>query len=226
MEPLTAPQQTFEVIVCNPPFVAIPSRIDATFHDRTPLYGVGGGLDGMMCLRRILGSLYRFLSHKNTKAIALMVTEVPNVEETPTMLSSFLSELDRKEARIRVAYVEDDVETMEAYVHERNIETGIDADGDADADEYEREWLPSITASGIQNRALVLISFARSVTCKTYQESSALFNFQSSLEDGSKKFCSDEGDSNMRQADPVDREDLFLHKVGMDFARKALLFSE
>ncbi len=202
----------FDLILCNPPFVAIPSQPDAILHEKTPLYGVGGGLDGMVCLQRILQSLYQFLSSQNTEAMAIMVTEVPNVEDSPTMLSSFIPESTRKEARIRIAYVGDDVETMEDYAREREVEAGIDDD--------HKEWLSSVLKAGIYNRALVLISFARSLQGEKSEENFCLFNFKGLQ---LKNDCTPLGNDSDNEVDPVDEEDLFLHPRGMAFAREALL---
>ena len=215
-ESMTSEQRPFDLIVCNPPFVAIPTTTDASLHEKTPLYGVGGGLDGMVCLRTILKRLYHFLSVQNPEAIALMVTELPNVEESPKMLSSFLPETDRKEAQVCIAYVEDDVETMEVYAREREVETGDCAAGG------HGEWLSQAIASGIHNRALVLISFARSVPDEKDHDRFRLFSFPGLVLDTTKT-----SNDIVEQVaiDPVDEEDMFLHQAGMDFTRKNLLFS-
>ncbi len=215
-ESLTSQQLPFDLIVCNPPFVAIPPTTDASLQEKTPLYGVGGGLDGMDCLRLILKRLYNFLSAKNPGAIALMVTEVPNVEESPKMLSSFLPEHDRKEAQVHIAYVEDDVETVAEYTREREVESG----DSCTADDH-RQWLSDATAYGIYNRALVLISFTRSISGKKDQEGFRLFGFPSLIDTPPSNDIMEEN-----FIDPVDEEDMFLHQAGIDFARKKLLFPD
>eukprot|EP00536_Pseudo-nitzschia_multiseries_P002161 jgi/Psemu1/4997/gm1.4997_g len=216
---------TFDFVLCNPPFVAIPSPTASDIHLKTPLYGVGGGLDGMICLRRILHKLYRHLSERNCQAMAIMVTEVPNVEESPAMVASFLPESDQARARIRIAYIQDDVETVEVYAKEREVEAGIDTDAHTAANH--EGWLSSMKASGIYNRALVLISFARTPDSETDPEKLGLFKYESPEECTSYKitsnyFCSSNSDS--IGVDPVDEQDMFLHHTGMEFARKALLF--
>mmetsp|Transcript_15782 Transcript_15782/g.43659 ORF Transcript_15782/g.43659 Transcript_15782/m.43659 type:complete len:660 (-) Transcript_15782:1566-3545(-) len=217
---------TFDFILCNPPFVAIPSPTDSASHLKTPLYGIGGGLDGMVCLRRILHKLYRHLCATNCQAMALMVTEVPNVEESPAMIASFLPKSDEATARIRIVYIQDDVETVEVYAKERELEAGIDTDVHTDTDH--RSWLSSMIASGIYNRALVLISLGRTLDSEIDSERLGLFKYESSEEYQKEELtrnssCSSNSDS--IEVDPVDEQDMFLHHTGMDFARKALLFS-
>jgi methylase of polypeptide subunit release factors len=235
---LSSPSTTFDWILCNPPFVAAPSPLGGVTQIEPSLYAVGGGVDGMDCLRRILRDVFRFLSSSSSAAceaqhrsMMLMVTEIPNIEEGCVLLLSMLDESERKSARIRVAYVEDDVETVEDYSFERKAEV-VDAPS-----EMKNDWCSPMLQAGIHNRALVLISIARRpihnnrhTMCSIIDDTECnlrLYKYSPSVqlqEGGEDDLTTTTGRAAASEfVDSIDEEDAFLTPQGMAFARSALL---
>jgi len=154
------------------------------------LYSAGGGKDGMTLLRRILKQCSTILNDGPSKSL-LMVTELPNIEDSCGLLQSFLP----KAAKIRVAYIESDVELSEDYSREREVEAGYNVAG--------RDWN---TSGAIRNRALALISIWRSET-----PDHGLFCFKKETVDDAAP------------TSDADEEDQFLTTEGIEFAREHLL---
>ena len=192
----------FDHIISNPPFVAVPAFSAPQL--QPALYAIGGGTDGMHLLRRLLANCFDFL---NSTATLIMVTEVPNVEHSCDMLRYFLPEELRDDVIIRVAYVEDDVETLGSYSRVREEEAGL---------EYARDWATPMQKDDIFNRALVLISMHRkSPENTTSSGDHGLFCFASA-----SNVTSTIPDF---QEDAADEEDAFLTPKGVAFARNSLL---
>jgi len=183
-----------DMILSNPPFVAVPfannPRLDAA------LYAAGGGYDGMHLVREIVNKSFMCLSDGNGCPQLLMVTELPNVETSCNLLESFLD--DTKCVQIHVAYIKDDVEQMEDYASEREEEAGRQVIG--------RNWNP--TTGLVKNRALVLISISRDV--KRNKTKHGLFCFNEKA-DNSSSSCD------------ADEEDQFLTTNGVAYARRHLI---
>ena len=195
----------FDHIISNPPFVAVPAF--STPQLQPALYSIGGGTDGMHLLRRLLASCFDFLNSTATSTLN-MVTEVPNIEYSCEMLRNFLPKEHRDAVVIRVAYVEEDVETVDSYSKVREAEGGLG---------YARDWATPMQRDGIFNRALVLISMHRKSPENTATSSvdSGLFCFVSANnEEGA--FLDDPEDA-------ADAEDAFLTREGIAFARNSLL---
>ncbi|KAL3771209.1 hypothetical protein ACHAWU_010296 [Discostella pseudostelligera] len=181
----------FDYILCNPPFVAVP--IAKNVAGMAPaLYAVGGGRDGMNVLRCILEQCFDVLADGINRQL-LMVTELPNIETSCALLSSMLPST----ARVRVAYIEDDVETTDDYAKEREVEAGFDI--------ATRDWNPS--SNQIVNRALALITISRAIT-----SGMNLFCFRTELES-----------EIVPASATTDEEDQFLTHDGIHFVRKHLL---
>lgn len=193
----------FDHIISNPPFVAVPAF--STPQLQPALYAIGGGTDGMHLLRRLLASCFDFL---NSTATLKMVTEVPNVEHTCDMLRYFLPKEHRDAVIIRVAYVEDDVETIDSYSKVREEEAGL---------EYARDWATPMQKDDIFNRALVLISMHRQCPKNTAASSddNGLFCFASTSNETGAILVDD-------QKEAADEEDAFLTREGIAFARNSL----
>ena len=252
-------RRRFGRILSNPPFVAVPSYPD---HPglQPALYAVGGGIDGMDVLRRIMGECLDFLAdsgggdegdpdpdpdpdhghdadYGGASAQLLMVTEVPNVRESCALLRSMLpGGGERDGARIRIAYVEADVETAGEYARVREGErdgTGgggggeVEEDGDDDDDDDPRcpillpphptpaagrDWARPMEGAGIRDRALVLISVARGAGGRDEDGIHSLGQEESGSGSGS-------GGETLADAE----EDRFLTLEGVRFTRKALL---
>ena len=175
----------FDFILSNPPFVAVPLA------NRVPtmspaLYSAGGGFDGMGLLRRMLKDCLQLLSPASATGKILMVTELPNIQESCTLIQNLLrgdgersSETSvagsssnaaiyssssregsptltpkRDQPEVRIAYVEEDVETIQDYVTEREQEAGCYIQG--------RDWSSNpnnyCDMHTIYNRALALVS--------------------------------------------------------------------
>jgi hypothetical protein len=195
------PNEKFDWVLCNPPFVAAPPASDYAQHVEcgggpcgTPvenhapaLYAVGGGIDGMDLLRRIMKELPRHLksasapnsSHEHCPpSQLLMVTEVPNVDQSCHMLrgmlntattSSSSSPSSLPRVQICVAYVEEDVETVDEYSKERQEEDGTCTASAPTLTTSSKtftttpfygyhDWSVPMHLDGIYNRALVLIA--------------------------------------------------------------------
>jgi len=198
----------FDHIVSNPPFVAVPFARHGSLCPA--LYSAGGDFDGMGLLRKILLDLFRVLRMNATLACPtstssnnptlFMVTEIPNVEDGCLLLEHFLQ--TEIHTSIKVAYIEDDVETMEEYAREREEEAGCQVFG--------RDWIPS---EKIRNRALVLITI-----CQYYEKSDNVFSTGKELHCLKSEACVD-----LTESYNADEEDLFLTRRGIDFARHYLL---
>ena len=189
----------FGCILCNPPFVAVPF---AKVLEMAPaLYSAGGGYDGMQLLRKILKNCFNVLNKDGTDRSILMVTELPNVEDSYQLLGNLLDS-DFGNRDIRVAYIEDDVEAAEDYARERENEAGTPIEI--------RDWNPSPCLM-IRNRALVLIKISRANKKIGNSNQGSLFCFK--------------GKENKQalSSSAADEEDLFLTAEGIQFARKNLL---
>lgn len=186
----------FHYIFTNPPFVAVPfTKCIGTMSPA--FYSAGGGMDGMKILHKILEKCFEFLEQDNYQNSSLyMVTELPNVEECPNLLLSMLPA--NITSHVRVAYIKDDVELVEEYVEEREIEAGLHIEN--------RDWKPSLE---IRNRALVLVSISQNKGDSLKE----LHCYQSSVEEKNGSF---------EYAD-ADEEDGFLTRDGILFSRKKLL---
>ena len=90
---------------------------------------------------------------------------------------------------------------------------GIDSAGNK-IDPSSRNWAEPMLSAGIRNRALVLISFSRSVESDGKLR---LQKYQSTFKDPALQRCSDDTDA-------ADEEDALLRHPGILFAREALLF--
>ena len=197
----------FDHLISNPPFVAVPAI--STPQLQPALYAIGGGTDGMHLLRRLLASCFDFLPSTNAFTLK-MVTEVPNVEHSCDMLRYFLPKEHRNAVIIRVAYVEDDVETVDSYSKVREEEAGL---------EYARDWATPMQKDDIYNRALVLISMHRKSpenTCTASSDDSELFCFASTGNMTGANLVDDKEDA-------ADEEDAFLTPKGIAFTRNSLL---
>ena len=182
-----------DLILSNPPFVAVPFatniRLDSAF------YAAGGGYDGMHLAREIVNKSFNYLCDGNGSPQLLMVTELPNVQSSCNLIETFFD--DPRGFQINVAYIEDDVEQMEDYAKEREEESGQQVLG--------RNWNP--TTGWVKDRALVLISISKDATCKSTKH--GLFCFSEQV-DNSSLSCD------------ADEEDQFLTKRGIMFARRHL----
>jgi len=217
----------FHYILCNPPFVAVPKtrRNDATTLSPA-LYSAGGGADGMNLLRRILSDCFKFLiiddddpyskSSMSCTMIPslLMVTELPNVEESCELIQSFLDTSMKEKSCIRITYVEDDVESVHEYSKEREIEAGIYVNT--------RDWTREPESDGIRNRALVLLSISYYNSNGIGQESSKQIIPFRGLSISSSS-CDDFDDCDSLNLNEADAEDAFLTQEGINFHRNFLL---
>ena len=88
---------------------------------------------------------------QSSSSSLIMVTELPNVEDSCELLKSMLDTSITDKYRIRVAYIEDDVESVDEYAREREIESSL----------YDntRDW--STSSGGMYNQALVVVSIFR-----------------------------------------------------------------
>ena len=186
----------FNHIISNPPFVAIPKVIGPDSLS-TALYSAGGGKDGLGLLRKILIECFQVLKQHPAASI-LIVTELPNIEDSCELVKSFLDKDHRDNKRIRIAYVEGDVETIDEYSREREDESGLN--------KTFRHW--NLDPKSIRNRALVLMSVRNEENgeCK-------LARFESHM-------CHEREDCDF---DEADSEDSFLTKEGITFFREIIL---
>ena len=114
---------------------------------QSPSLYAAAGLDGMDVVRQILRNCFDHVHHKSRDSSfpsLLMVTEVPNIKESCTLIESFLSLLRRDFTRIRIADVEEDVEFIKDYAIERSKEKGVDDN---------LNWC-DLESNGVNNRAL------------------------------------------------------------------------
>jgi methylase of polypeptide subunit release factors len=180
----------FNLVLSNPPFVAVPF---AKLKSLTPsLYAIGGESDGMGLLRKLLKQVLHRLDETSISKL-LMVTEVPNVENSLDLLHEMLSK--EIPCRIRVAYIEQDVETAEEYALERENESGVEIKS--------RDW----HVTHIRNRALVLIT----IELNSSDKRNCLYCYKEMAKQG------------LDGAHYIDDEDLFLTHQGINFARQNLL---
>mmetsp|Transcript_21487 Transcript_21487/g.44798 ORF Transcript_21487/g.44798 Transcript_21487/m.44798 type:complete len:598 (+) Transcript_21487:33-1826(+) len=139
----------YDRILCNPPFVAVPDLgKGAGVYDQPSLYA-SGGKKGDEVLKRFLSPLRERLDDKGR---CYIVTEVPNVRDSPSALANMIDVGDGGDVRVNVAYCVEDVETIEDYSKVRSEERGLSS---PDAKGYEAgiNWDESAV-----DRALVLIS--------------------------------------------------------------------
>lgn len=160
-------------------------------------------MDGMGLLRGILIDCFRILKSQSSSSSLLMVTELPNVEDSCELLKSMLDTSITDKYRIRVAYIEDDVESVDEYAREREIESGLHVNT--------RDW--STSSGGVYNRALALVSISRE---KRGEGTAQIASYQGAINrsnSSSQDYISDE----------TDCEDYFLTKEGIKFSRNFLL---
>ncbi|GMH53953.1 hypothetical protein TrLO_g14788 [Triparma laevis f. longispina] len=139
-------QKKNDVILCNPPFVAVPETENEVKH-----YYADGGGDGNNSLKKIFSEVIERL---NDDGVCLMVTELPNVLSSDKLVRRFLGD---KEGKVDVAYVKEDVETIEEYSKVRNEEMG----NLISVKEYVSGVNVSEDVGFIVDRALVLIKVGR-----------------------------------------------------------------
>lgn len=190
-------QGTFDYILSNPPFVAIPSH-GISNQILPALYAVGGGADGMALLRRVVNESPKYLN--GTSAVLLVVSELPNIESSCRLISSFLPKNTR--AFIRIAYVGADVESVEQYAATREQEAPNDIE--------RRDWASELFYIGCTNRALALMSLSSIGNGSEM----ALYQYGDRVVDGTEDNCS---------SNALDEEDAFLTREGIQFTRNHLL---
>ena len=216
-------KERFSRIVSNPPFVAVPDHEIMTLNQSPSLYAAAG-VDGMNVVRRIFTKCFEFLESDGNNSFPpslLMVTEVPNVEDSCGMLQSFLPRSVQENTKIRVAFVEEDVEPMEDYIQERCEEKGVDDS---------LEWstlLKSMDGINIRNRALVLLSISR--WDNKDEPIHGLHNFSMSdhhTKDTKEIIMDNDNDDIVvveHDEDIADEEDAFLTREGIAFTRACIL---
>jgi methylase of polypeptide subunit release factors len=187
----------FDHILSNPPFVAVP-KAKGPVSLSPALYSAGGGIDGMNLLRQILIDCFNVLKHHSAASL-LMVTELPNVEDSCELISSFLDIEVSQYTRIRIAYIKDDVESVDEYTKERENEAGLVV--------RSRDWSSSFF--GIRNRALVLLSI-----CKDRGDT---YCHLGCYDVPMNKNVLDDS------IDEADSEDAFLTQEGIHYTRKFIL---
>jgi hypothetical protein len=192
----------FNHIITNPPFVAVP-KTKGSVSLSPALYSAGGGVDGMGLLRKILINCFKILkkSHQSSSSL-LMVTELPNVEDSCELLASFLDKSRSQNSRIRVAYIADDVETVYDYANEREIEAGLYV--------HARDW--NTHYGGIRNRALVLVTISGEKGDSNLEIASYKGTPSSTFDTSHEDYLYE-----------ADCEDVFLIKEGIKFSRDFLL---
>ena len=171
----------------------------------------------MDVVRQILRNCFDHVHHKSRDSSfpsLLIVTEVPNIKERCTLIESFLSLLRRDFTRIRIAYVEEDVEFIKDYAIEQSKEKGVDDN---------LNWC-DLESNGVNNRALVLLSVSEYENC-TNKPLHRLHKMSYSMaftESGTKDMNHANDDDSVCAEDISDEEDAFLTKRGMFFTRKAI----
>jgi hypothetical protein len=153
----------------------------------------------MNLLRQILIDCFNVLKHHSSASL-LMVTELPNVEDSCELISSLLDMKVSQNTRIRIAYIKEDVESVDEYARERENEAGLVV--------RSRDW--SSGSFGIRNRALVLLSICKDrgeIDCKKLGCYDVAMN-KNSLDDF---------------IDEADCEDAFLTQAGIFYTRKFIL---
>jgi len=194
----------FDCILCNPPFVAVPISYVSSLNPAQ--YAVGGGINGMKILKRILRDSAHLLKD-NCHSILLMVTELPNIEESDNYMEDLLSIKDNRKLRIRIAYVKEDVEELEVYNNARSSENGITANFN---------WAEDLGNPVVTNRALALISVLNDDDLLQAQRVHSM----------EKRFCFEDTDRSGSGSDSytIDEEDAFLTRAGIDFVRDRILY--
>ena len=191
---------SFDRILCNPPFVSLPC--DADF----ALYAASGE-DGLDIVHTIVSRCFDYL--KETGKL-LVITEVPNVEESCDLIMDFIPMPERSSSQISIAYVENDVELIEEYTKERSEERGMTTNNFSMKFE---SWSVGVLQRGIRNRALILLSLCRCTTGPVYN----LYSFTDGL--SKKRLTQYHSILDNKQ----DEEDMFLTKEGIKFVRESLL---
>jgi len=186
-------------MLCNPPFVAAPSQIMGQSNMRNNSLYAGGGEDGTEVVERFLSDAFGFLED-NGKIV--MVTELPNVEDSCQFLRSFMAgELRR--VGISVVYVGADVEKVADYALKREEEQSFQQDTHS-------QWIERQRNRGIRNRALVVVALHEgmdfdSVHC--YEDEAVALR-------------------NEMVQDAGDEEDALLTTSGIRYLRSSLLIEE
>ena len=157
-------------------------------------------MDGTKILHRMVRESVQYLEGDDAKLI--LVTELPNVESSCSLIQSFLPV--EVPAAIRIAYVGRDVETVQQYATVRQAETSSKADP-------LRDWGALQLQSGIRNRALALLT----VSSFGKGNERCLHEYKSGQE---VDMASDDSISSL------DEEDAFLTMEGIQFTRSRLLY--
>lgn len=176
------------LILCNPPFVALPLETrGALFAD--------GGIFGTTILERFFRHSMDYL--EETGAV-LMVSELPNIEDSCDLLRRFLPNNVR--VAVSVVYVGSDVEAVTQYADERAKECGVSSGGI-------HCWVNAQTEATMKNRALAVLAVHKN------EEGSALHCYH----DESIVQYNEEVES------PEDEVDALLSAQGTQFLRTCLL---
>ncbi|CAB9521128.1 Methyltransferase [Seminavis robusta] len=198
---------TFQRILTNPPFVA---DFCNTTTDGGALYA-GSGICGLDAVHDIVNRCFQYLAADDNGQL-LMVTELPNVQQSCQLLESFLAppkedSRNNKEHSISIAYVVADVETVQEYAQERAEERGTSTNH-----HQRNQWEADMQQHGIHNRALVLAAIGQS-SSMGQGSILRLFPYEDQTWSGSDAVLED----------PADEDDAFLTLAGVMFARNALL---
>jgi hypothetical protein len=191
--------EKFDCILSNPPFVATPS-VGVSLHMAPASYAIGGGVDGTDILHRIVKGSDQYLEGDDARLI--LVTELPNIEWSCSLIQSFLP--IEVPASIRIAYVGRDVETIQQYSAVRQAEASSNSDSS-------RDWGTAQLKSGIRNRALALLTLS----------SYGTGNERHLHEYGSSSEVDLASENNISS---LDEEDAFLTREGIEFTRSRLLY--
>lgn len=200
--------QRFTRILSNPPFVAMPKRCRSSsriVQQSQDAFYASAADHGTQLVKRILQD-----PPLEPNGTMLLVTELPNVEESCTLLKSFVSTTDSMS--IRIAYVAKDVETVEEY--SRNREAEVVSYNDDDQEENKTEWAEEQRKAGIRNRALVLVALQQGGTGTSlhrYDGDTTRNRKQVSRNAKTEKVMDD------------DEQDEFLTAAGIEFTRRHLL---
>ncbi len=191
--------EKFDCILSNPPFVATPS-VGVSLHMAPASYAIGGGVDGTDILHRIVKGSDQYLEGDDARLI--LVTELPNIEWSCSLIQSFLP--IEVPASIRIAYVGRDVEAIQQYSAVRQAEASSNSDSS-------RDWGTAQLKSGIRNRALALLTLS----------SYGTGNERHLHEYGSSSEVDLASENNISS---LDEEDAFLTREGIEFTRSRLLY--
>ena len=199
LQPFGPEYGSFDCILCNPPFVAVPKSLVSTLN--SALYAIGGGRHGMNVLRGILNHVDHLLMN-NSHSIILMVTELPNIEDSDYYVENLLAERLQGQMKIRIAFIKEDVEETAVYNEARSSENGITMNFN---------WAEDLHDSKVKNRALALVSILNDEDpCHAFR-----------IHGMEKKMCYEDTDSHR---DIIDEEDAFLTRAGVKFSRDRLLY--